>query len=98
LYLVLRNHQAAPSAVVQVACAAVAEFIVCLVHPPQPFCGRVTSMIQWGLRNGPAEPKKVFQSSRDAGAKIFVPLGQLFFWVDFDTSRQPLHLRIDFAE
>jgi len=52
------------------------------VHPPQLFCGRVMSTMKFGARKGPAEFRKVFQSSRLAGEKSFMPLGQLFFWVD----------------
>jgi hypothetical protein len=78
---VLRSHQADPSEVLQVFCAKFAEFMACLVHPPQPLAGRVTSMIQWGLRNGVEDWMKVFQSSRVLGAKILLPIGQLFFCV-----------------
>jgi len=35
---------------------------------------------------------KVFQSSRDAGEKSLVPVGQLFFCVDLLTFKHPLHL------
>jgi hypothetical protein len=52
------------------------------VHPPHPFEGFVTSTIQCGARNGFADAKKVFQSARDAGEKIFMPAGQEFFCVD----------------
>jgi hypothetical protein len=36
--------------------------------------------------------RKVFQSLRLLGEKIFMPLGQLFFCVDFDTLRHCSHL------
>jgi hypothetical protein len=58
------------------------DFIEYRVQPPQPFCGRVTSMIQWGARRGPADVMNVFQSWRLRGANIFMPFGQLFFWLD----------------
>jgi len=38
--------------------------------------------MKFGARRGTAELRKVFQSSRLAGEKIFIPSGQLFFWVD----------------
>jgi hypothetical protein len=41
---------------------------------------------------------KTFQSARDAGEKSFVPMGQLFFWVDLRTSKQLLHLISILAE
>jgi len=63
-----------------------------LLHPPQPFWGRVTSTIQCGARKGPAEVRKVFQSPRLAGEKIFMPLGQLFFWLALRTSMHCSHL------
>jgi len=89
---VLRSHHAAPSEVLHVACEAEAEFILWRVHPPQPFCGRVTSTIQCGLRKGEADAMKVFQSLRFLGAKSLVPRGQLFFWVVRRVSKQPVHL------
>jgi len=76
--LALRNHQADPSAVRQVACCGVAEFMAAFWHPPHPLVGRVTSMIQLGERSGIAEARKVFQSDLLRGEKIFVPGGQLF--------------------
>jgi hypothetical protein len=41
---------------------------------------------------------KVFQSDRDAGEKIFMPLGQLFFCVDLYTLRHCEHFSNSFAE
>jgi len=61
------------------------------VQPPQLFDGRVMSMIQWGARKGPAELRKVLQSWRLWGEKIFIPFGQLFFWLDLYTSRHSEH-------
>ena len=52
----------------------------------QPFEGRVTSMIQCGLRKGVAEARNVFQSPRLAGEKSLVPTGQLFLSLDLLTS------------
>jgi hypothetical protein len=49
-------------------------------------------MMKFGARRGAAEFKKVRQSSALAGENIFVPLGQLFFCVDFETMRQCSHL------
>jgi len=44
-----------------------------------------------GALSGLADARKVFQSSRLAGEKIFVPLGQLFLSFDRRTSMQFLH-------
>jgi hypothetical protein len=49
-------------------------------------------MIQWGARNGVADARKVLQSERDAGAKIFVPAGQLLRSLDLLTALQFVHL------
>jgi hypothetical protein len=50
------------------------------------------SMIQFGARKGPnLDAKNVFQSSRVAGAQIFVPSGQLSFSPFFLTSIQFSH-------
>jgi hypothetical protein len=48
-------------------------------------------MIQLGARRGTAEERKVFQSALDAGEKIFIPFGQLFFWVDLYTVVHSVH-------
>jgi hypothetical protein len=64
------------------------------VQPPQPFCGRVTSTIQFGARKGLAEAMKVVQSKRERGEKIFVPRGQLPFCEDRWTSWQLEHFTI----
>jgi len=78
--------------------AALAEFIAFFVQPPQPFVGRVMSMIQWGARNCVAEAMKVFQSSRDSGEKSFVPVGQLFLSLERYTSKQFSHFKTVLAE
>jgi len=51
----------------------------------------VTSTIQCGARNGEADAMNAFQSSRLAGANIFVPKGQLFLSLALDTLRQFKH-------
>jgi hypothetical protein len=69
-----------------------------LEQPPQPFCGRVTSTIQFGARRGVAEERNVFQSALVDGEKIFIPVGQLFFWVDLYTVVHSEHLTRSPAE
>jgi len=88
---VLRSHQGEPSAVLQVACCGDDDFIEYFLHPPQPREGRVISMIQLGAYSGTADARKVFQSPRLAGEKIFIPFGQLFFWVDLYTVLHCVH-------
>jgi hypothetical protein len=51
-------------------------------------------MIQCGARKGLPEARKVFQSFRDAGEKILVPLGQLLFWEDRYIGKQLEHFTI----
>jgi len=50
------------------------------------------------LRNDLADAMKVFQSSRLAGAKILVPIGQLFLSLARYTSKQFSHFKSTFAE
>jgi len=50
------------------------------------------------LRSDLAEAMKVFQSSRLAGAKILVPVGQLFLSLALYTSKQFSHFKSTFAE
>jgi hypothetical protein len=50
-------------------------------------------MIQCGARNGEADAMNAFQSARDAGAKIFVPKGQLFLSLDLYILRQFSHFK-----
>jgi len=98
LYVESRKNHGVLSDVRQVACAGVREFIFAFVHPPQPSFACVMSMIQSGLRKGPAEAMNTLQSSRVLGEKIFVPMGQLFFSMDLWTRKQPVHFRRDPAE
>ena len=91
LYVLLRNHQGVPSDVTHDFWAALPEFIAFPVHPPQPFCGRVTSMIQFGARRGSAVERKLFQSDRLWGEKSFVPSGQLFLSMLRRVSKQSVH-------
>jgi len=49
-------------------------------------------MMKWGAFNGAADLRKVAQSLELVGEKIFMPLGQLFGWVDFETERHSVHL------
>jgi hypothetical protein len=62
------------------------------VQPPQPFCGRVMSTIQFGAAKGLIEPSSVCQSDLVEGEKIFVPKGQLLLSFDLRTSWQFVHL------
>jgi hypothetical protein len=50
------------------------------------------------LRNDLADAMKVFQSSRLAGAKSLVPMGQLFLSLALYTSKQFSHFRSTLAE
>jgi hypothetical protein len=56
-------------------------------------------MIQCGARKGvPPDARNTFQSSRVAGAKSFVPSGQLILSAVFLTSQQFVHFKMAFAE
>jgi hypothetical protein len=61
----------------------------------QPLNGRVTSTIQFGALRDAADLRKVSQSWRLRGEKSFVPLGQLFFARELETSKQLEHLTIE---
>jgi hypothetical protein len=96
--LELRKNHGVLSDVLQVACAGLWEFIACLLHPPQPFCACVMSIMKSGDRSGAADSMNVFQSARVLGEKILVPTGQLFLSSDLLTFKQPVHLMREPAE